>query len=58
MDDVLVKTDALHYQAWKALANELGIRNFTKEDNIRQWGVSRMASLEWVLEKGELYKSP
>lgn len=53
LDGVLVTTDVLHFKAWKALAEELGITNFTKEDNARQRGVSRMASLEVVLEKGD-----
>lgn len=53
LDGVLVTTDELHYEAWKALAEELGINNFTKEDNVRQRGVSRMASLEVVLEKSD-----
>lgn len=51
LDGVLVSTDELHYQAWKHLAEELQITNFTREDNERQRGVSRMASLEVVLEK-------
>jgi len=51
LDGVLVSTDEMHYQAWKRLAEELGITGFTKEDNRRQRGVSRMASLEIVLEK-------
>ena len=51
LDGVLVSTDEMHYQAWKQLAAELGIKTFTREDNIRQRGVSRMASLEIVLEK-------
>lgn len=51
LDGVLVSTDDLHYRAWKKLADELGITGFTKEDNLRQRGVSRMASLEVVLEK-------
>lgn len=53
LDGVLVSTDELHYLAWKQLADELGITAFTKEDNKRQRGVSRMASLEVVLEKGD-----
>jgi beta-phosphoglucomutase len=53
LDGVLVSTDELHYKAWKRLAVELGIMNFTKEDNMRQKGVSRMESLEVVLEKGD-----
>lgn len=52
LDGVLVSTDELHYAAWKRLAEELGISGFTKKDNERQRGVSRMASLEIVLEKG------
>ena len=53
LDGVLVSTDELHYQAWKRLAEELGITDFTREDNERQRGVSRMASLEVVLEKSD-----
>lgn len=53
LDGVLVTTDELHFEAWKALAEELGITGFTKDDNARQRGVSRMASFEVVLEKTE-----
>lgn len=53
LDGVLVSTDELHFKAWQRLAVELGIHNFTKVDNMRQKGVSRMESLEVVLEKGE-----
>lgn len=53
LDGVLVTTDELHYKAWKQLANEAGIKGFTREDNVRQRGVSRMASLEVVLEKSD-----
>lgn len=51
LDGVLVTTDELYFEAWKALADKLGINDFTKADNVRQRGVSRMASLEVVLEK-------
>lgn len=51
LDGVLVTTDELHYWAWKQLADEEGITGFTREDNLRQRGVSRMASLEVLLEK-------
>ena len=51
LDGVLVTTDVFHFNAWKKLAEDLGIMNFTKADNARQRGVSRMASLEVVLEK-------
>lgn len=53
LDGVLVSTDELHYNAWKKLADEIGITEFCREDNVRQRGVSRMASLEVVLEKGD-----
>lgn len=51
LDGVLVSTDMLHYEAWKKLAEQLEIHNFTIDDNVRQRGVSRMASLEVLLEK-------
>jgi beta-phosphoglucomutase len=51
LDGVLVSTDELHFAAWKRLGEEIGVHNFTKEDNVRQRGVSRMASLEILLEK-------
>lgn len=53
LDGVLVSTDELHYRAWKKLAEELGITDFNREDNVKQRGVSRMASLEIVLAKGD-----
>lgn len=52
LDGVLVSTDEMHFKAWKMLAEELGIDKFTKEDNKKQKGVSRMESLEVVLSKG------
>ncbi len=54
LDGVLVTTDELHYNAWCRLGREIGIENFTKEDNIRQRGISRMASLEILLEKTDV----
>ncbi len=53
LDGVITSTDEFHYLAWKKLAEQLGINNFTKEDNLRQRGVSRMESLEVVLEKSD-----
>jgi len=53
LDGVLVSTDEHHFQAWKMLAIELGITGFTRADNARQKGVSRMDSLEIVLEKSK-----
>ena len=58
LDGVLCSTDEYHYLAWKTLAEKLGIENFTRADNARQRGVSRMESLEVVLEKsGKAYSS-
>lgn len=51
LDGVICSTDEYHYQAWKALADEIGATGFCREDNARQRGVSRMESLEVVLEK-------
>lgn len=51
LDGVIVDTARLHYQAWRELANELGF-DFTIEDNERLKGVSRMRSLEILLEIG------
>ena len=49
LDGVICSTDEYHYRAWKALADELEIP-FDRETNNRLRGVSRMASLEIVLE--------
>lgn len=53
LDGVIVDTAKYHYIAWKRLAEELGF-NFTKEDNERLKGVSRVKSLEILLEIGGL----
>jgi beta-phosphoglucomutase len=50
LDGVLVFTDQFHYKAWKVIADELGIY-FDEEINNRLRGVSRMESLEIILEK-------
>lgn len=52
LDGVIVSTDDYHYLAWKALADELQIP-FDKKDNERLRGVSRMESLDIILEKSE-----
>jgi len=48
----LVCTDELHYQGWKSLADREGI-HFDREINNRLRGVSRMESLEIILERAE-----
>jgi len=50
LDGVIVSTDDCHYEAWKRMADEEGIY-FDKKINNRLRGVSRMESLEIVLEK-------
>ena len=52
LDGVICSTDEYHYLAWKSLANQLGIY-FDRQINNRLRGVSRMASLEIVLEKAD-----
>jgi beta-phosphoglucomutase len=53
LDGVIVDTAKYHYLAWKKLATMLNI-NFTEEDNERLKGVSRMASLDIILEIGNM----
>lgn len=50
LDGVICFTDKFHYQAWKKLADRLCIE-FDEKINDRLRGVSRMASLEIILEK-------
>lgn len=51
LDGVVVNTAKYHYLAWKKLAKELGF-DFEEIHNERLKGVSRMRSLEIVLEVG------
>jgi beta-phosphoglucomutase len=53
LDGVIVDTARYHFIAWKALAEELGFE-FTEEDNEQLKGVSRMRSLDILLEIGGL----
>jgi beta-phosphoglucomutase len=53
LDGVIVDTAKYHYLAWRRLANELGF-DFTETDNERLKGVSRVRSLEILLEIGGL----
>lgn len=52
LDGVIVSTDDCHYRAWKKMADEEGIY-FDRKINNRLRGVSRMASLDIVLEKAD-----
>lgn len=53
LDGVIVDTAKYHYIAWRQLAQSLGF-DFTELDNERLKGVSRMASLDILLEIGGL----
>ena len=50
LDGVICSTDEYHYQAWKSIADEEGIY-FDREINQRLRGVSRMESLNIILER-------
>ena len=50
LDGVICHTDKYHYEAWKRVADELGIY-FDEVINNRLRGVSRMESFEIILER-------
>lgn len=52
LDGVICFTDEYHYQAWKTLADRLGIF-FDRQINNRLRGVSRLKSLEIILERAD-----
>lgn len=52
LDGVLCSTDEYHYQAWKQLADRIGVP-FDRTVNNRLRGVSRMASLDIILEQSD-----
>jgi beta-phosphoglucomutase len=51
LDGVIVDTAKFHFQAWKNLANSLGI-DFSHEQNEQLKGVSRVNSLKKILDWG------
>ena len=53
LDGVIVDTAKYHYLAWQKIANDLGF-DFSKEENEQLKGVSRVQSLEFLLEKGNI----
>lgn len=53
LDGVIVDTAKYHYLAWKELADDLGFE-FTEEHNELLKGVSRVRSLEILLEIGNI----
>jgi len=57
LDGVIVSTDECHYKAWKRMADEENIY-FDKEINKRLRGVSRMESLNIILERSKKEYTP
>lgn len=53
LDGVIVDTAKYHYIGWRRLANELGLE-LTEAENEQLKGVSRMQTLEIILQKGNL----
>ena len=53
LDGVVVDTAKYHYIAWKRLAKELGF-DFLEKDNERLKGISRLDSLNILLEIGNI----
>lgn len=52
LDGVICHTDRYHYQAWKEMADEIGVY-FDEVINDRLRGVSRMESLDIILRRSE-----
>lgn len=57
LDGVICFTDEYHYQAWKQMADRENIY-FDREINNRLRGVSRMASLDIILERAQKEYTP
>ncbi len=53
LDGVIVDTAKYHYLAWKSLASKLNF-DFTEEQNEQLKGVSRVRSLEILLDLGKI----
>lgn len=53
LDGVVVDTARYHYIAWKKIAADLGF-DFSERDNERLKGVSRMESLDILLDVGKI----
>jgi len=56
LDGVIVDTAKYHFLAWQKIAKHLDIE-FTHEDNEKLKGVSRVRSLDIILELGEIRAS-
>ena len=56
LDGVIVDTAKYHFLAWKKIADQIGI-NFTHEHNELLKGVSRVRSLDIILDLGKIEAS-
>lgn len=56
LDGVICDTAKYHFRAWRRLANELGF-DFTEEDNEKLKGVSRVESLNLILNWGGIVEN-
>ncbi len=56
LDGVLVDTAKYHFIAWQRLASNLHVE-FTEQDNEQLKGLSRDASLDYILKKGKISAS-
>lgn len=54
LDGVIIDTAKHHYTAWRRLSNQLGF-DFSADQHEELRGLSRMASLEKILEWGDMY---
>jgi beta-phosphoglucomutase len=53
LDGVIVDTAKYHFLAWQKIASQLGVE-FTPEHNEHLKGVSRVRSLDIILELGKI----
>jgi len=53
LDGVIVDTAKYHYLAWRKIANDLGF-DFSEKENEALKGISRVQSLEFLLDKGNI----
>ena len=53
LDGVIVDTAKYHFIAWKRLAESIGVE-FNEHDNEQLKGLSRDASLLYILNKGNI----
>ncbi len=56
LDGVITDTAKYHFQAWQALAYQLGL-SLDERDHQALKGIDRMASLELILAKGSIQKT-